>query len=234
MTKKFFSLIHGEKIHLSPNTKVIPADRFSMLIDAQEVIKQVKIDAENYKAEVVTECEKLKVQAQKEGFEQGFADWVGKISEMEKEIRKVREDMQKVVVPIALRAAKKIVGREINSSDTAIIDIIANSLKSVSQHKKINIYVNRKDFEAVEKNRKKIKNVFENLEALSIQPNDDVESGGCIIETEAGIINAQLENQWIILENAFQKLVQAQNPFGVEQVAPKPVEVPQKEREETK
>ena len=30
-----------------------------------------------------------------------------------------------------------------------------------------------------------------------------MEPGGCLIETEAGIINAQLENQWRSLEAAF-------------------------------
>src|SRR5690606_15262613 len=113
------------------------------------------------------------------------------------------KDMQAVVVPIALKAAKKIVGKEIEASEKTVVDIIANSLKAVSQHKKIRIYVNPKEFDIIEENREKIKKIFENLEALSILPQDDVSPGGCIIETEGGIINAQLENQWMILENAF-------------------------------
>ncbi|MFQ5730266.1 MAG: FliH/SctL family protein, partial [Waddliaceae bacterium] len=84
------------------------------------------------------------------------------------------------------------------------------SLKSVAQHKKITIYVNKKDWEIVERERAKIKGVFENLEALSIRPQDDIAPGGCVIETERGIINAQLENQWMILEGAFQKLMNKQ------------------------
>ena len=213
MSKKFFSLIHGEQIHIAPNTKVIPSDAFSTLIDAQEALDQVRKDAEQYKKEVVSDIEKLKSQAQKEGFEQGFSEWVQKIAELEAEISKVRKDVQKVIVPIALKAAKKIVGREIEISNQTVIDIIANSLKVVSQHKKIRIYVNPKEFDAIEENRNRIKSIFENLEALSIQPKDDVDPGGCVIETEAGIINAQLENQWIILENAFQKLINAEQPL---------------------
>lgn len=221
MSKKFFSLIHGEKIHVSPGTKVIPSESIAKLIDAQEVMEEVKKDAELYKKEVVSEIEQLKAQAQKEGFEQGYAEWIEKISDLEEEIKKVRTDTQAVIVPIALKAAKKIVGREMEASEKTVVDIIANSLKAVSQHKKIRIYVNPKEYDILEENRSRIKSIFENLEALSILPQDDVDPGGCIIETEGGIINAQLENQWMILENVFQKLVNSQ-PAAVA-TAPEPI-----------
>ena len=52
-----------------------------------------------------------------------------------------------MIFPVALEAAKKIVGREIEASEDTIVDIVSNSLKAVSTHKKITIYVNRKDLE---------------------------------------------------------------------------------------
>lgn len=80
-------------------------------------------------------------------------------------------------------------------------------MKSVAQHKKVTIYVNKADLENMEAHRNQIKELFENLESLSIRPRDDVTTGGCVIETEAGIINAQLENQWVVLERAFTSLM---------------------------
>jgi type III secretion protein L len=55
--------------------------------------------------------------------------------------------------------------------------------------------------------KSQIKKVFEHLESLSIQERSDIEPGGCMIETEAGIINAQLENQWRSLEIAFESFM---------------------------
>ncbi|NGX42755.1 MAG: Yop proteins translocation protein L [Chlamydiae bacterium] len=212
MSKKFFSLIHGDKVHVAPDTKVIPGKDFSKIVTAKEVLQEVKKDAEQYKIEVTSECETWKEQAQKEGFELGYTEWVEKIADLEEEIAKVRSDMERIAVPIALKAAKKIVGRELEISDSAVVDIIRNTLKAVAQHKKIVIYVNPKELEQVEKSRENIKKVFEHLETLSIRPQDDIDSGGCVVETEAGIINAQLENQWMILEAAFQKLIKKQSP----------------------
>ncbi len=214
MKKKFFSLIHGESVHLAPETRIIPASEFSQALEAYQILEKVKIDALQYKQEVAEEIEKMKEQAQKEGFEEGYKNWIEQIVKVEEEIVKVRKETEKAALPVALKAAKKILGRELELSENAIVDIVSNSLKAVVTHKRITIYVNKKELEALEKNRNKIKDIFENLEILVIRERSDVEPGGCIIETEGGIINAQLENQWRILENAFDKMMKLQDKAG--------------------
>ena len=206
MSRKFFSLVRGGAVHTAGNHKVIPAEDFSEILASHEVIEQVKKDAENYRLEVAKECEILKEKAQKEGFEEGFKKWVEHIANVEAEIVQVRKDLEKVLVPVALKAAKKIVGREIELSDDTIVDIVSNSLKAVSQHKRITIYVNKKDLDSLEHHRPKLKEIFEGLEVLSLRDRSDISQGGCVIETEGGIINAQLENQWRALESALDVL----------------------------
>lgn len=207
MSNKFFSLIYGEKNKIASNKKIIPASDISTLIDAQEVLAKIKSDAERYKQDVAQECEKLKEKAQQEGFAAGNLQWTEKIAQIEAEIVKVRQELEKMLVPVALKAAKKIVGREMELSKDIIVDIVANTLKSVSQHKKITIYVNKKDLESLEQGRSRIKEIFESLEVLSIRERNDIAQGGCVIETEGGIINAQIENQWNALERAFMTLM---------------------------
>lgn len=207
MSKKFFSLIHGESIHVAPSTKVIPAEQVQKLLEGKELLKEIQSDAEKYREEVAIECEKLKEDAQAEGYEEGFKSWLEHIAKLEDEITNVRQEMQKMIVPIALKAAKKIVGREIELSEDTIVDIVASSLKPVTTHKKITIYVNKGDFEILEKNKQKLKQLFENLEAFTLRERADITEGSCIIETEGGIINAQIENQWRTLEKAFDQLI---------------------------
>lgn len=211
MSKKLFSLIYGEKNKISSNTKVFPADSIGQLMDAKEVLDKVLADAQKYKKEVAQECEKLKEHAEQEGFAAGYQKWAEQIANLENEIVKVRQDLEKMLVPVALKAAKKIVGREIELSEDTIVDIVSSSLKTVSQHKKITIYVNKKDLDALEKGRSRVKEVFEALEVLSLRERSDVVRGGCIIETEGGIINAQLENQWNALEKAFANIMKDPN-----------------------
>lgn len=220
MSKKFFSLIYGEKNKITPNQKIIPADDIGVILDAQEVLVRVKQDAEKYKLEVAGECEKLKELAKQEGFAEGYQKWAEHIAKIEEEIIKVRGELEKMLIPVALKAAKKIVGREIELSENTIVDIVSNSLKAVSQHKKITIYVNKKDLDPIEANRPRLKEIFESLEVLSLRERSDVARGGCIIETEAGIINAQLDNQWSALERAFTSLMKKKEASPTSQKAP--------------
>lgn len=210
MSKKFFSLIYGEPNKISANQRIIPAEVLGQLLDAEEVLAKVKSDAEQYKLDIALECEKLKEAAQAEGFAAGYQSWAEHVAKLEQEIIKVRQDLEKVLLPVALKAAKKIVGREIELSENTIVDIVANALKSVAQHKKITIYVNKKDLDSLEQSRARIKEVFESLEVLSLRERSDIARGGCVIETEGGIINAQLENQWSALERAFASLMRQQ------------------------
>lgn len=108
-SKKILSLIAGSNIHIAPNTKVIASEEFSSLLDAQETLAKVKADAAKYRQEVAKECELLKEQAEKEGFEQGFQKWAEHIAKLEAEIIQVRKDVEKMIFPVALKAAKKIV-----------------------------------------------------------------------------------------------------------------------------
>lgn len=207
MSNKFFTLIYGDQIHAAPKSKIIPAESFSKLVKASEVLHHVRRDAEKYREHVIKECEQLKEHAQKEGYEEGLRQWAEQLLNLEDETKKVHQELQQLVIPVALKAARKMIGRELELSETAIIDIVSSTLRTVAQHKRVTIFVNKKDIEVLEKNRQKLKEIFENLESFSIRPRDDVAIGGCIIETEIGIINAQLEHRWHILERAFEALM---------------------------
>lgn len=204
---KYFSLLSGQEVHTAPGQKIIPSAEFSILHDASELLQIVQKEAEEYKREVVKESERIKEEAFKEGFDQALLSLNKHILLLDQELKHIREDIQKKLLPLAIKAARKIMGEELKLHPDRIVDIVMTSLKPVTQHRKITIYVNRTDLEQIESQKPKIKQIFEHLENLSIQERTDIEPGGCIIETEAGIINAQLENQWHNLEIVFESFM---------------------------
>jgi type III secretion protein L len=216
MSKKFFSLISDKQIHIGPKTRIIPKEDIQELLAGKEVLDKIKEDAKAYRQEVAEQCEKLKEKATLEGYEEGFKSWLEHIARLEEEIVKVRKEFEKLLIPITLKAAKKIVGREIEVNDDIVVDIVSNALKPVATHKKIVVYVNKKDFQILDKNKPKLKSLFETLETFTLRVRDDITPGSCVIETEVGIINAQLENQWRTLEKAFNNLVQSKETRSAE------------------
>lgn len=206
MSKKFFSLIRGGGLHIAPEKKVVPAAEIEKLLDAKGVLVAVKKEAMLYKEEVAKECEILKDQAERKGYEAGFEKWAEHIVTFEQNMAKMREEFSRMLAPIALKAAQKIVGEAFTLSDDLIYKIVENAIKPVLQHKRVTIFVNRDDLQFLERHRNDLKKLFESVEVLSIRERSDVSKGGCVVETEGGIINARLENQWAVLERAFEKL----------------------------
>lgn len=207
MSQKFFTLLHGDELRAAPQKKIIPQKEFSSLLDASEVLDFVKKDEKKYRLEVAQECEEIKENAFKEGYEDGYKQWAEQLADFEVRLEAFRKEFQQMIVPVALKAAKKIVGREIELSPDTIVDIVSSQLKAVVQHKKITIYVNKKELEEIEKQKSKLKDLFEHVESFSVRSRDDIAPGGCIIETEIGIINAQIDHRWEILEKAFTMLL---------------------------
>lgn len=205
--KNFFTLISGDKVRSAPKTKIIPAEELSTLEEASKVLEHIKKDTEKYRLQVAKESEQIKENAYKEGYEAGFKEWAEHLVKFEKQLEALHKEMQQSIIPVALKAAKKIVGKEIELSEDTIVDIVASNLKAVLQHKKITIYVNKKELDILEKNKQRLRDLFEHLESLSIRPREDIAPGGCIIETEIGIINAQMDHRWNVLEKAFETLI---------------------------
>lgn len=204
---KYFTLIYGDEIERAPGQKVIPAEEFSKLLTGEELLETIRAEAERYRQEVIIECEQLKEEAERVGFEEGMAQWAGQLALLEKEVRSVHDEVKRAVAPLALQATKKVIGRELEVNPEIVTEIVGHALRAVTTHRKVTIYCNRNDLEWLEKNKGKLKEKFEHLESFGIQERGDIAPGGVIIETESGIINAQLENLWQALAAAFKALL---------------------------
>ncbi|MES2200477.1 MAG: HrpE/YscL family type III secretion apparatus protein [Chlamydiota bacterium] len=200
-----FSLFSQSTLAVKPGKKIIPEAEFSQILEASEVLKKAKQDALDYHKKTEAECEELRKKAHEEGLQKGLEEFNEHILSLDKEAKKILLEMQKIILPLALKAAQKIVSREIELNPETIVDIVMQAMAPAKQNKKITIFANKSDLEALERNKPKLKEIFENLQVLNIQERPDVTSGGCMIETETGIINATAENQWKALENAFAK-----------------------------
>jgi type III secretion protein L len=202
---KFFSLLYQGDLHLAEDEKIIPAEEFSTLLSAMEILEKAKEDSERYKRETEELRKKTLEEAQKEGFDAGLVQFNEQILKSDQEIKRMRHELQTLVLPLALKAAKKIVGKELELFPETIVDIVLQTLAPVTQNQRITIYVNKADKELLEENRPRIKAILQQVQTLSILERADVSPGGCIIETETGIINAGIENQWRALEAAFER-----------------------------
>ncbi len=114
---KLFNLISEKKsIRLAPGKKVIPAGEFTVALDAVELFATTEREAENFRVDVAKEIEQQKELAEQEGFNAGLEKWAEQLGDLEEKASKLYKDLNKMIIPVALTAAKKIVGREMEHS----------------------------------------------------------------------------------------------------------------------
>ncbi|MEM8727373.1 MAG: FliH/SctL family protein [Chlamydiota bacterium] len=200
---KYFSLIYSGEIRQGSEEKVIPSDAFSELLSSTEVLNKAKEEVENYLTKNKEECRKLLEEAKEVGFNKGLSEFNKKILHYEQRIKRMEHELQKMILPLALEAARKIVGGELRTHPEIIVDIVRKRIKPALQNHHIKIFVAKEDKEILEKNKNELKAILEQVQTFTIEEKEDLTPGSCIIETEVGIINAGLENQWNALESAF-------------------------------
>jgi type III secretion protein L len=202
---ELFSLLSHGNVHLSKKKKILPAAEFSQLVSASALIERAQESAATYREEVDKECAALKVAAEEEGFSQGLERWSLQLIHFDEQIKLLRLELQKQILPIALKAAQKMVADQLTLEPTLIVDIVMQAMTPALHNRRFVIYVNKADKEILEAHKARFKERLEHMESLTIQERGDVSSGGCIIETEKGIINASVERMWAALEKAFMK-----------------------------
>ena len=206
---RLFSLIQYGEVHPASEKKVIKSEDFSTLLAASDLLEKTRTDIASAQERAEKEAEDLKKKGYDEGYQEGLTKLNEQIIALDNEKKRLRHEMNQLILPLALKAAKKVVAGELQTHPETIVNIVLKALEPVMQNHKITLFINKADKEALEAEKPRIKEKLEQLESLIIKERDDVSPGGCIIETETGIINATIENQWRGIESAFDRYLKS-------------------------
>ncbi len=202
--KKLFTLLSQQSVELRPGQKILPEKAFATVVDSQELLEKVQLDAVEYRKKIALEGEKGREVAKQEGFENGLQTWAKEVFQLETEAEKLRGEYEGLIAKVAVKAAQTVIGKELEEKPEIFASIVSHTLRAVTQHKRIVIYCSRHDHEVLEKQKPKLKALFEQLEILAIQVKAELPQGGYIIETERGIINnSDIQKMWQTLESVF-------------------------------
>jgi len=203
---KYFTLLDESQITPSTESKIIPKEDFETLLSAKELIDEAEEQYDEFEIQLEKDKKVALERGYKDGYQQGLTEFNEHILQLDAKLKSLRVEMQNQVLSFALKAAKKIVGEGFKSQPELILDIVKQTLKPVHEAHSVKIGVSKEDRPIVEKKKSELKQMLEQVETLVIEERADIQPGGCIIETETGIINATLENQWRALEAAFTRM----------------------------
>lgn len=118
--------------------------------------------------------------------------------------QEIHQEIEKEVVQLALAIAKKIVCHEVKTSPETVACVAREALSRVENPGKIKIKLNPEDLQFINDTKSQLSRFLQNVDNIRFEAADSVQSGGCLIETDRGDIDARIEKQFQVIEETFQ------------------------------
>jgi type III secretion protein L len=194
------------------NQKVIKNQIVSARTEAARILHEAEELAGEIRLSAETEAELLREEAFRDGTENALAEFQQNLIESREIRERVWRETEKDLLRLAVRLAEKIVGREIKKDDKTVADIISTALQNARQQEKLTVRVNPSDLQIIEKEKEKFSSGGR-VKFIDFVADPRVSTGGCLIESEVGTIDARLETQLRVLERALLSQSEGEEKF---------------------
>lgn len=170
-----------------------------------------RLEDRNLISRAQEEANAIKESASREGFEYGVnmsREELQKLNSAINELLTAKERVMQESVPdialLAVKAAEKLIKKELELNENIILDVVSEVIKSMSKSEtEIKIRTNPNDTDIV---REKLPEIYPDSEntSITVVSDEDVDWGSCIVETRNGIVDARFSTQLQILQKALE------------------------------
>lgn len=158
------------------------------------------------------EANAIKESAAKEGFDYGInisKEELKKLNQAICELIQAKEKAMEQIAPdiafLAIKAAEKVIKKQLEIDDNIVLNIVTEVLKSIGKNEtNILIRTNPADAQLIQENIPELYPYGGSNTKITIIKDDTVDWGSCIVETKSGIIDARFSTQLQILQKALE------------------------------
>ncbi|MFZ3230885.1 MAG: FliH/SctL family protein [Pseudobdellovibrio sp.] len=156
-----------------------------------------------------------------EGLQKALADKTGEINHQMSEldtmmshISILKEELvrqnESHIVQLVYSIASRIAFDHIEEKPEVVISVVKNAIEMAQAEEDVNVLVSSVQIDFLENIKAQAGREFEFLKKVKFQPSAQVSSGGCIIETNYGIVDARIEERvqklWSELKQALPRV----------------------------
>ncbi len=206
-------LMDEKEMSLSSTTsqvsgQLIKNDEIRASQKARSILEEALSEAREIKEKgraLLTKVEEKSRLKQEEGFKKGQEEGLAQFNEMilafEKKNGAFVSKLEKEIVSLVYEIGEKILGKELSNHEDSILDLIREALQNAGGQNVI-VLVNPEDLVIVRQNQSQLIAAIDASRTLQIRASEKVARHGCLIETEIGTLDAQLETQLAAIKKA--------------------------------
>jgi flagellar biosynthesis/type III secretory pathway protein FliH len=126
------------------------------------------------------------------------------LGQLENIRQEIYQEIEREVAQLALSIAKKIVCHEVKITQETITCVAREALSRVNNPTKIKIKLNPDDLQFIKDTQSQFSRFLHNVDNIRFEAEASIQSGGCLVETDRGDIDARIEKQFQAIEESFQ------------------------------
>lgn len=198
--------------------------------EVQQLRRQAVEEAQQMAEESVREAQRLREEARQSGYQAGYAEGYAAgmaaakeeadrmraefradieaiVERIEAERRRLWREAEPQILAFVLEIAQKVVKEEAAIHRDIAVSTVRNALRRIIDTARVRIRVNLADLQTVRSARDELRSLVDGVHSLEVIEDRRVSPGGCMVETDAGIIDERIESQFDEIRKALRDVL---------------------------
>lgn len=199
-------LFPAKQVAVDAGTRVLKAADYAVLLEAEDVLAAARRQAERIHADALTDAETRR----REGYEAGLLE--GKLeasAQMFESVTASLEQLEKTehsLVDVVMQSIRAILGSF--DKEELAKQTVGHALRIVRDEKKVVLRVCPEDVDMVQSCLAGIVARYPGMGRIDVAADPALTSGGCVMDTEIGVIDATIDRQLAIIEETFRRHIE--------------------------
>jgi flagellar assembly protein FliH len=124
------------------------------------------------------------------------------LSQLTRLRQELQQQIEHEVVELALAIVRKIICHEAAIGRETVLCVVQEALKDVVDDRRITVKMSPSDLQFMQDAERRLSGRLSSLQHVNFEADESISSGGCVIETESGKLDARLEHQLRAIEES--------------------------------
>lgn len=174
--------------------------------EAQTITSEAQQAAEQLKDEAMQQGKELGVQ---QGREEGHQEVAALLAQAAKIVDYAKQEREAIlascendILDLAISVAAKVIHTEIMINPEIVAAVVKDAIEKAKDQERVIIRINPADFETIVAEKQALYAILRRETGMELRADIGVETGGCVIETDYGAIDARIDTQLESVKNA--------------------------------
>lgn len=182
---------------------VLKAGEYADFVEAGRLLEAARIQAAATVEKAEIEAETRRREGYEEGLNEGKFEVSAQLFESVTASVEQLARMEASLVDVVLRSVRTILGSF--DREELVAQVVGHALRLVRDEKKVLLRVASEDAAAVENRLADLVRRYPGMGRVDVMADASLTPGGCVMETDIGVVDATLDRQLQIIEDTFRR-----------------------------